>query len=442
MRSSEFATTMSSSSSSLNVQASWADQDVDLPHVSGNPGGAAGAPAAAVSYAGCTKKNLPEQDVGLTHEERELYDRYLSSSKFEKDNFHPYNTPPDRPCSAFFHLPEHLTTVKDIFDGLLRDGFPASSVRCLQRLPNDGVLVTFSSEEVRNRFLRKSSLIIRKRISVVHPASRRLTFVNVYDAPYELPDSAIEERLKPYGRIYSHRRGKVQGYPDVFNGVRHLRMALEDDIPCFLRFGRFQVRVKYENQPKTCRKCNSPDQLAKECTAVVCFNCDGTGHLSRSCPDGMRCCICKSKEHVAVDCIHSWYRRPQTIDLADDLATGDPEDALDGRPVGDGPPPLEELPEDPPLLLTRMLALGLQITVLPPGLLPRSMSWTLRVWSCPTPPMLMRCWPTFFLLMMMLMMMEMMVMKVNFPQPMMMMRNWKLRRKTLKLKILIPRQKP
>ena len=372
-----------------------------------------------------------------------MYDRYLSSSKFEKANFHPYNTPRERPCSAFFHLPEHFTTVKDIFYGLLRDGIPASPVRCLQRLPNDGVLVTFSSEEVRNRFLRKSSLIICKRISVVHPASRRLTFVNVYDAPYELPDSAIEERLKPYGRIYSHCRGKCQGYPDVFNGVRHLRMALDDDIPCFLRFGRFQVRVKYENQPKTCRKCNSPDHLAKECTAVVCFNCDGTGHLSRSCPDGMRCCICKSKEHVAVDCIHSWYRRPQTIDLADDLATGDPEDALDGRPVGDGPPPLwKNFPKILPLLLMRTLALSLQITVLPPRLLPRSMFWTLRVWSCPTPPTLMRCWPTYLLLMMMLMMMVMKVMKANSPQPMMMMSNWKLMRKTLKLKILIPRQKP
>ena len=217
---------MSSSSTSLNVQASWGDQDVELPDVSGNPGG-----AAAISYAGCTKKNLPEQDVELTPEEKDLYDRYLSSSKFEKDNFHPYNTPPERPCSAFFHLPGHFTTVKDIFDGLLRDGIPASSVRCLQRLPNDGVRVTFSSEEVRNRFLRKSSLIIRKRISVVHPASRRLTYVNMYDAPYELPDSAIEECLKPYGRIYSHRRGKCQGYPVVFNGVCHLRMALEDDIP-------------------------------------------------------------------------------------------------------------------------------------------------------------------------------------------------------------------
>lgn len=46
-------------------------------------------------------------------------------------------------------------------------------------------------------------------------------------------------------------------------------MALEDSIPCFLRFGCFQVRVKYENQRKTCRKCNSPDHLAKECTSVA-----------------------------------------------------------------------------------------------------------------------------------------------------------------------------
>lgn len=341
---------MSSSPSSLNVaQVSWGDQDVELPDVSGDQVDVAGAPAPAISYAGCAKKNLPaEEDRDLSTEERDMYHRYLSSSTFEKDNFHPNNIPPERPCSAFFHLPEHFTTLKDIFDALLRDGIPASAVRCLQRLPNDGILVTFSTEDMRNRFLRRSSLIIRKRVSVVHPASRRLTFVNVYDAPYELPDSAIEERLRPYGRIYSHRRGKCQGYPDVFNGVRHLRMALVADIPCFLRFGRFQVRVKYEKQPKTCRKCNSPDHLAKECTSIVCFNCEGTGHLSRDCPDGVRCCICKSLDHYALDCMHSWYRRPQTVDPGNDPAAGDPEDALDGRPVGDGPPPLEELSEDPP----------------------------------------------------------------------------------------------
>ena len=295
----------------LSSSSSWAAQvDIEMP---------AACAAPAMSYASCTKKNLPpDQDIELSAEEREVYQRYLSSFKFEKDNFHPCNTPPDRPCSAFFNLPEQFTTTKDIFDGLLHDGFPASSVRCLQRLPNDGVLVSFSSEDVRNRSLRKSSLIIRKHVSVAHPASRCLTYVNVYDAPYELPDSAIKERLKSYGRVFSHRRGKCQEFLDIFNGVDHLRMALDDDILCFLRFGHFQVRVKYENQPKTCRKCNSPDHLAKECENTMCFNCDSIGHLSRDCLDGMRCCMCKSLEHVAVDCPHSWYRRPQQIDAGND----------------------------------------------------------------------------------------------------------------------------
>ena len=83
-------------------------------------------------------------------------------------------------------------------------------MRCLQPLPGDGVLVTFSTEDICNHFLCKSSLIIRKRVSVTHPASHRLAFVNVYDAP--LPDSAIEEHLKPYGKIFSHRSGKLRNF--------------------------------------------------------------------------------------------------------------------------------------------------------------------------------------------------------------------------------------
>ena len=30
-------------------------------------------------------------------------------------------------------------------------------------------------------------------------------------------------------------------------------------------------------------------------------------------------CICKSSEHLALDCPHSWYRRPQKIDPENDL---------------------------------------------------------------------------------------------------------------------------
>ena len=111
----------------LSSLLSWgdqADQDVVLPDVCENVAADAHQ-APAVSYASCARKNLLEEgSLDLRAEEKDLYQQYLSSSKFE-DNFHPYHTPPERPCSAFFNFPEHFTTTKDIFDALLRDGFPA-----------------------------------------------------------------------------------------------------------------------------------------------------------------------------------------------------------------------------------------------------------------------------------------------------------------------------
>ena len=227
----------------------------------------------APTYSAAAKKNLPEEECV---EEVSFRPSYLSD--FEKEHFHRDNVMPDRPYTAFFTAPSSAFTTKDIFDALLTDGIPASAVRCLQRSPNGNVLITFASKRFRDLFLRRSSFLVRRGRFVTHPGSRRLLFVTIYDAPHELPDSAIEHRLGKYGRIFSSRRGKVSGYPDVFNGLRHLRMDIESHIPCFLRFGKYQIRVKYDGQPTTCRRCNARDHLFKDCKNKICFNCDTIGH--------------------------------------------------------------------------------------------------------------------------------------------------------------------
>ena len=244
------------------------------------------------NHARAAVRNVPDEVLDSGDEgEREVFSRTLNMTSFERYNFHPLNVTPDRPCMAYFTVPDNTTTTKEIFDGFIRDGIPANAVRCLQRAPNNGVVVTFASPEYRNKFLSKSVFVVRNKSILVHHPSRRVTYVNVYDAPYELPDSAVETRLAAYGSVLSVHCGKCQEMPDVFNSVRHVSMIRDRAIPCFLRFGRFQVRVKYEGQPKTCRHCGSEDHLLHECWNQICYNCDQPDHKSGDCPEDMRCCI-------------------------------------------------------------------------------------------------------------------------------------------------------
>ena len=307
--------------------------------------------------------------------------QYRTLTDFEREHFHPHNVTPDRPCTAFFRAGS-LITSKHILDSLRGDGIPPNAVRCLQRKPTGEVLITFTTAEYCRQFLDNSAFFVRsygyRRGYPAHPAAGELTFVTIYDAPFEMPDSAIEERLKPYCTVYTRRMGKLQGHSDINNGLRHFRVELKSTIPCYLRFGKFQLRFYHDGQQKTCRRCGAADHIARDCANEVCFNCDEIGHQSKSCPQKMRCCICKSEEHLAIDCPLSWYRRPAshrdaapdepavgptqsseadashadvTEGAADDGATQpstDPEHHLvDSQGLLNSPPPQSDLPARP-----------------------------------------------------------------------------------------------
>ena len=94
-----------------------------------------------------------------------------------------YNVTPERVTSAFFTLPDQNATMQHIFDALVTDGIPASAVRCLQHLPNGKVDITFSTQEMRDQFWKKSAFIVNRRPYAAHPTQRRLTFVTILDAP-------------------------------------------------------------------------------------------------------------------------------------------------------------------------------------------------------------------------------------------------------------------
>ena len=123
-----------------------------------------------------------------------------------------------------------------------------------------------------------------------------------------MPDAALQHRLASFGTVYDIRRNKYPG-TSIHNGTRTAAVHIQRPIPCFQRFGRFQVRTFYPGQAKTCRKCNSEGHLASECDQSVCFNCDERGHVSKTCPHPIKYCICKSEDHIVIGCPFSWAKR-------------------------------------------------------------------------------------------------------------------------------------
>lgn len=165
---------------------------------------------------------------------------------FERQHLHLANVTLDRPCSAYFKTDTFMLD-SEIFDTFLADGFRPEHVRCLQHKPTGEVFLTFHNQALRDAFLQKSSFISRHsgRWHVPNTAKQSLTFLTLYDAPYELPDLAIIHHLSPncQGTYKS-----VQA-SSVFNGLRHYRVRPDYTLPSYLRYCKFLIRLYHDGQP-------------------------------------------------------------------------------------------------------------------------------------------------------------------------------------------------
>lgn len=255
------------------------------------------------SYAAAAADNTPRVNENARGHRGEQF-----LTRFEKENFHPDNVTPERPCTAYFQASVFADSAA-VFDALKTQGFVSSSIRCLQRRPTGEMLITFSSVHMKNAFVEKNSIQIHHRRFAINDSDRFLTYLNVYDAPHEMSDAAIIKRLEPYCEVVNYRRGRYLSNRSIFNGNRHYRVRVHSAIPSYLRFGKFLVRLSHDGQEHTCRKCNRRGHFANNCENTICFNCEELGHFCETCPQQELCCICKEPSHRARFCPYSWYRQ-------------------------------------------------------------------------------------------------------------------------------------
>ena len=135
------------------------------------------------------------------------------------------NVMPQRPRTAFFTLSK-TTTAKSAFEALENGEIDASEIACLQRKMNGEVTVTFKSISAKEKFLRLNSLQVDAEHFALQDVDKPLTFLTIYDAPFELSDLAIIKRLAPYCEVLHYRRGKHSLAPNIYNGLRHYRVRI------------------------------------------------------------------------------------------------------------------------------------------------------------------------------------------------------------------------
>ena len=80
-------------------------------------------------------------------------------------------------------------------------------------------MVTFKSIEAKDKLLGLNSLLIDNKHYASQDIDKPLTFLTVYDAPFELSDLAIIKRLSPFCEVLHYQRGKYSNAIKVHNGL-------------------------------------------------------------------------------------------------------------------------------------------------------------------------------------------------------------------------------
>lgn len=194
-----------------------------------------------------------------------------------------------------------IVTSQLILESFDAAGIDIDSITGIQRKASQKSLIaTFANRAAKETALETPHVEISGLKIFLGDCENRLSLVKIYDAPAELPDTALIGRLSHYGQVLSFRRDKIGQHID--NGIRPARMIIKSVIPSYMNVAGEIVRVWYPNQPKTCRNCGGEDHMARDCSSVHCFNCERPGHRARDCTEPTKCSICMAENHQVLSC--------------------------------------------------------------------------------------------------------------------------------------------
>lgn len=155
-----------------------------------------------------------------------------------------------------------VITSQVILEAFEQAGTDIGEIIAVQRkASNNSWVVTFDLPVTKEAALEVASIEIEYIAVFLGDCEHSLVLAKMYEAPEELPNTALIGCLTHYGLVLSFCCDLIA--KGIYNGVRTAHMELHRHIPLIISLASEVVRIWYPNQPKTCCNCGSNDQLQK-----------------------------------------------------------------------------------------------------------------------------------------------------------------------------------
>lgn len=114
------------------------------------------------------------------------------------------NNLPNRTLTTFLNQRARIAA-SEVFEALHKAGIDATNVSCVQGQSSGEIVLTLSKCEFKEQFLRQNVLNLRGAPFVLQDVNKPLTYLQIFNAPHDLPDTAIINRLAKYCDVIHQR---------------------------------------------------------------------------------------------------------------------------------------------------------------------------------------------------------------------------------------------
>ena len=205
----------------------------------------------------------------------------------------------NRPNTVKFNLRDIKGVLpQEVHQAIYKEIGHAVRMKCIAPLENGWWNVTFDNETHCEQ-IATEGFSVKNLLVQCERASIRNSAVVYIKAPYEMTDQVIINVLMEYGTVANIRRQIHDFDETIETGVRScLIKNIKKPIPSYIKAGAFTLPIRYKGQQKTCKICQQPN------------------HLARDCPKRGRCFVCGSQFHRA-----SWHDMENYEDRDNDSIT-------------------------------------------------------------------------------------------------------------------------